>query len=294
MHWVKAPSWLNHLDHPTPIDSITLENHYIFSKSGNRIGVWTTVDPNCETVFIFIHGQLATRAQTHRKLGLALIARNFDACVVTYDPSGYGDSSGWPHADAVKLDAESVVEWTANQHRRNLPIFVWGHSMGGPITAHLGAKFGNCEKLPCVRGVVLESTFAHLSYPVVHGVYGLPFKLIPVSTRNYLLSTALDFALGSSALDAAPLLEAIGKCTGICANVFVLHGDQDWTVPVSAARELEEAFLKYARKFPGFPSIRSIIVQGGHHNDLHTERHSAVVVPAVSKWIADTLNGGNH
>ena len=82
-------------------------------------------------VVIYFHGNMGTRASGHRtELYRLLQAENCH--VLALDYRGYGDSSVVsPLTEgALVEDAIALFRWTTKHAALNVPIFIWGHSLG--------------------------------------------------------------------------------------------------------------------------------------------------------------------
>ena len=267
MHFLGPPKWLDQPETPP----LGFHNFYLPSISGNNIGVWSSFGEsnNCSSVIIFIHGQLGSRGISHRREAVEIF-HEINVCAITYDPSGYGDSTGWPDSESLKKDSESILKWVAG-NVGGIPIHVWGHSMGGLIASYMASRF------PEISGLVLESTFAEIAFPATFGLYGSWLFFIPENTRLYLIREILGLALNGG-LDSVQYLREIPENV----KILLLHGDQDWTVPVSSVNQMEQILRD---RQVTISSIDTFIIKGGFHNNIHTFKHSKELIPRLRTWL---------
>lgn len=94
-------------------------------------------------VLVMCHG-LCEHLNRYDAVSEQLVAANFT--IVRYDQRGHGKSEGYPayFDDYMEMpkDMMSVVEWVRSEYP-NLPIFIFGHSMGGLTAALFASHFPN-------------------------------------------------------------------------------------------------------------------------------------------------------
>jgi len=188
---------------------------------------------NSAVLMLFFHGNGEIAAD------YAALAHLYTGCGVSFwvvDYRGYGRSTGSPTFSRMLADAESILEYIpaveATARIRFSRIIVMGRSLGSAPALHLAAGFPDR-----VDGLVLDSPFAD--------------------------TLGLIRRLGGPEIDKA-------QCTGFVDNLdrakacrmptLILHGTEDWIIPVSEAEALHEAS----------PSIqkRLVKIRGAGHNDL--------------------------
>lgn len=88
--------------------------------------------------------------------------------VFIYQYRGYGQSTGEPTEDGLKIDAETAMNYLINDETiKNSPLILYGRSLGGAITLFIANKFGflqNDRKL----GFIIENTFLDIPRVVPH------------------------------------------------------------------------------------------------------------------------------
>jgi len=268
LHYLRPPQWVSNLSSPENLaGNLKIESSYIQSSSGNVIGVWSIPNPESAVTILYLHGQLGTRGQGRRRKVLAYLHQELAASVVTYDPSGYADSTGWPTAENLQRDVASVVAWIRGSGLGSR-VIVWGHSLGGPLAA-FAASIG------VVEGLVLEATFASISDPVVWGIFGLPLWLLPEDLRFQLVNLTRKFVLGDE-YETSKYLEKV------TVPVFLLHGGTDWVVPVSSISVLRAALPS------SWVSSELVIPEAGHNNLYVDHFYSGfpdLVSAAILPWL---------
>jgi alpha-beta hydrolase superfamily lysophospholipase len=270
MHCLTTARWTrSSLENPPPLRAgYEIGNTYLDSKSGNRLGVWFVETPKAKRIVLFIHGQLGSRDQAHRREALEFFANKLEAHVVTYDPSGYADSTGWPSVEHLHSDAQSVLEFAIKKfahHEQRLPLYVWGHSLGGPVAVNLAN--GRSE----ISGIFLEATFARLCDALTLGIYGFPLRWL--GERH--LKNIVESFFGKQ-FDTEVFIRNSGSAK---PPIFILHGSGDWTIRANAVPRLAEACEQTGR------ACQSFIVQGGWHNNLHTSKWADTIAPVIMDWI---------
>ena len=204
-----------------------------------------------------------------------------NATVVAYDPRGYGDSvpllgSGTPRSPNTittttildhLYDGERVMEYVQRQDWEGLPVYVWGHSLGGPQAMHLAKRFS-----PLVSGVILESTFPSLEdaacdYPIL-----FPLWWLPRPPRLTLVRKCLDLCTQGQ-LKHFNTVELLTKGEGSSSDfnnlkILVLHGSGDLQLPCSFAGVIGAAATSSAL-VKG--RVKVHVVRGGGHSNLHVD-----------------------
>jgi uncharacterized protein len=213
--------------HPSPAAAgwPEAEEAVVKTADGERVIVWQAPPRGDKPVVIYFHGNgeiVAWRAPRHRQLsadGTGVVALSY---------RGYMGSTGSPTEEGLLLDAEAA--WLfATSHYPSSPVVLWGHSLGSGVAVALAARRP-------VAKVILEAPFSSTV-----DVAALRFPIIPV---RWLM---LDQFRSDQRIDA------------VRAPLLVMHGDQDWVIPI----HLGERLFKLAhepKRFVRFP--------GGNHIDL--------------------------
>nr|XP_039263533.1 lysophosphatidylserine lipase ABHD12-like [Styela clava] len=249
-------------------------NQYITSQSGNIIGIWHVPPPNAENpslskaekVIIYCHGQSGNRASGHRTLFYKVLT-NLGFHVVTFDYSGFGDSTGFPNGRNVELDTISVYAWTIEQlQKTDAIIIVWGHSLGSGIMTYALAEFSTNQHIQPPHGVVLESPFTSLTEASKSSKAFKLFDIMyPLIWRRIFNSSMEKHKIEFNTLKNLPKLSS---------NILILHAEDDPKVNVRLSQELYDNLMsgsKTAAKSVHFYKIASKYGLG--HNLVYSFKH---------------------
>jgi fermentation-respiration switch protein FrsA (DUF1100 family) len=228
--------------HPSPAAAgwPEAEEAVIETKDGERVIVWQAPPRDNKAVVIYFHGNgeiVASRAARHRQLmadGTGIVALSY---------RGYMGSTGSPTEDGLLRDAEAVLQFTTSRYPSS-PVVLWGHSLGSGVAVALAARHA-------VARVILEAPFSSTV-----DVAALRFPIMPV---RWLM---LDQFRSDQRIDA------------VHAPLLIMHGDQDWVIPIS----LGERLFKLAHE-----PKRFVRFAGGNHIDLDSFGALAV----AQRFIAD-------
>lgn len=186
-------------------------------------------------LILYFHGN-ANNLQRWGKYARDLTHFGYDVLMIDY--RGYGKSSGEPSENALYQDAQTVLEWSRQnvQHNR---LILYGRSLGAAVASKL-ATTAEADYL------ILETPFDEIN-SVAHPV----FKPI-----TQLLSKRM-------------ILSNTDHLQHVNCGVLVIHGTDDWIVPLESALNLK-AFLK--------PGDQFVIIEGGGHKNLNefAEYHRAI------------------
>ncbi len=124
---------------PRKAHGLDFEDLELVAEDGVRIRVWYTPAANPRAVLLFCHGNggnLAHRVDVikgYHDLGLSSLL---------FDYRGYGRSEGRPSEQGTYLDAQAAWDFLVDQRGIDPGrIILIGRSLGGPIAAHIAAKF---------------------------------------------------------------------------------------------------------------------------------------------------------
>lgn len=229
--------------HPLPASAgwPEAEEAVIDTADGERVIVWHAPSRGDNPVVIYFHGNgeiVASRAARHRQLaanGIGIVALSY---------RGYMGSTGSPTEEGLLRDAEAAWRFTTSRYPAS-PVVLWGHSLGSGVAVALAARHP-------VAKVILEAPFSSTV-----DVAALRFPIVPV---RWLM---LDQFRSDQRIEA------------VRAPLLVMHGDQDWVIPIS----LGERLFKLAhepKRFVRFP--------GGNHVDL--DHFGAIAV--AQRFIAES------
>ncbi|XP_068597653.1 lysophosphatidylserine lipase ABHD12-like [Brachionichthys hirsutus] len=172
-HRIRVPFFVD-LSQPADFSLNHTINMYLTSEKGISLGVWHTVPEHRwneaqgkdlawyqnslsdgNPIFIYLHGNTGTRAETHR-VGVAKVLSALGYHVLVPDYRGFGDSIGEPTEAGLTTDALYLFNLVKARSGNSLVIF-WGHSLGTGVATNLAVKL--LEQGRTLDGVILEGTF---------------------------------------------------------------------------------------------------------------------------------------
>jgi uncharacterized protein len=216
------------------------EEAVLDTADGERVIVWYAPPRGDKPVVIYFHGNgevVASRAPRYRRL----TTDGTGVAVLSY--RGYMGSTGRPTEDGLLEDAEAAYRFVTSRWPSN-PVVLWGHSLGTGVAVGLAARHS-------VARLILEAPFSSTV-----DVAALRFPIMPV---RWLM------------VDQFRSDERIGA---VKAPLLIMHGDQDWVIPIRLGERLFE--LAHEPK-------RFVRIAGGGHNDL--DRFGAIA--EAQRFIAD-------
>lgn len=185
-------------------------------------------------IVFYCHGNAFHRGFYHR-VDLYRNLRSIGFHVITFDYSGFGDSSGKPLPKVVIDDAISVYNWMMGQLSNNgVTVILWGHSLGTSIgTLALSRMSTDPVRKP--DGVVLEAPFtttieASESFPIskfFHTLY--PYL------RQRIFFNMEKFGANLDTIKHLPMIQS---------KIFIIHAEDDNRIPFSLGEKLYETTVK--------------------------------------------------
>ncbi len=219
--------------------------------------------------------------------------------VISYDQIGHGKTDGKrghsPDMDTLYRAAVKVLE-EAESRFPGLPVFIYGHSMGGNVTANTLLKFK-----PNVKAAVLSSPWIRLAFPPpkfqvllgrlmmkIYPAYSDSSKLdtsaisrIPEEVKLYeedpLVHDLITPAMFFPTVDAG--LWALAEAKALQLPVYIFHGTGDQLTDHTASDELKNQIGENA-------TIRKW--EGGYH-ELHHDTDKEQVLNEVVQWLDEQL-----
>lgn len=204
------------------------EEIFFSSSDGTRLHGWFFDAGKDAPCLLFCHGNAGNISDRLANVKLLL---KLPVNVFIFDYRGYGKSEGSPTEAGVYEDAESA--WRFVHEKKGFAasrIVVFGRSLGGAVAAELALRRP-------LKALILESTFFSLK-DLVGKIfpYALFYPFIP---------------------DKFNTGRKIGK---VHVPLFIIHGDQDRTVPWSHGKKLFDT-ANTPKKF--------WLVKGAHHTDAY-------------------------
>ena len=135
---------------------VPYEDVHLRSSDGTRLHGWLLParSPTRRGLIYFLHGN-AENISTHYVAMSWLNHHGWDLFLIDY--RGFGLSEGSPHIRGAHRDARAGLDWAvARARQENLPLVVYGQSLGGATAATLVAHSRPGE----VQALVLDSAFS--------------------------------------------------------------------------------------------------------------------------------------
>ncbi len=201
------------------------EEQFITTSDGETINALLFRSPSpSKGLILYFHGN-ADNIQRWGKYAIDFTSKGYDILMADY--RGYGKSSGQPDEKNLYDDAQLILDWS----QKNIPhsrLILYGRSLGTAVASHLAMS-----SPPDL--LILETPFDELK-----GAIYSPLKPM---------------------LHLFPLHHEFPNKTflpNIHCKIVVIHGTDDWVVPLASALALKP-LLKKGDQFV-------IIEKGGHKN----------------------------
>lgn len=215
------------------------EEAVLDTADGERVIVWHIPPRAGHPIFLYFHGNggaLRWRDQRFR----ALIADGSGLVALSY--RGYGGSSGRPTETGLVEDARAAYAFAIARYPAER-IVLWGESLGSAVALALAAE-------KPVGRLVLEAPFTSAADVGAHHYWFMPVRLF---MKDQFRS---DLRVGQ-----------------VTAPVLVVHGEDDFIVPVTLGERLY-GLIRAPKRF--------VRIAGAGHNDL-----GAHAVAAAKQFIAE-------
>lgn len=126
----------------------------------------------------------------HRVPIAKVLEESLGCNVLMLEYRGYGHSSGDPHEEGLKIDAQTGLDYIRERaETRNTKIVIYGQSLGGAVAIQLVAKN---QEIGDIAGLILENTFTSIKkmiprYEILISWFqldadNLPVPFLPPST----------------------------------------------------------------------------------------------------------------
>lgn len=247
--------WSRYIFHPRPHQGIKINNEIDFDLK-IKINEETEIVSRCHIIssekplVIMFHGNGET-AIDYEGLGLVNAFKKQGINIIVTDYRGYGDSSGNPTMRAVIEDAKVLFDKIIDSLNMNGPLFIMGRSLGSAPAIEIAVERANE-----IKGVIIESGYAH--------TYEL-FRRLGVSQR--MLDPEVEDYFSNNR-----------KIKKVEVPLLVIHGENDWIIPVRDGRDLHANAQSKKKKL--------LIIKGAGHNDIWY-RGQKEYMSAVKEFISD-------
>jgi len=222
--------------------------------------------------------------------------------VIHYDQRGHGRSGG-RRGHALQLsdltrDLEAVTEEAARRYP-SLPLFVYGHSMGGNIAINYALRHQ-----PKLAGVVLTSPWLRLAFqpPAWKVRLGRAIgRLWPTFSQSTGLNSGALYRQGHPS--PAPTVDELshGRITASMFTSIVDGGEWaiahagEWNAPLLVAHGTADGITSYegSRQLAANADPQQcsfIAVEGGYH-ELHHDPDGPETMRAIAGWLKERVEG---
>ncbi len=197
---------------------------------------WFFKAPNARKVVLVCHGNAGNIAD---RVILALLLLKAGGSVFLVEYEGYGLSDGSPSIQGLKRDGQSAYDYLRKSYQPT-DIIVYGESIGASFAVDIA-------KHNPVGGLIMQSGFSSL-YSVVRSKLPWFWLYPPIGFTEE--------------------LDNVSYLHGKHVPVLIIHGDSDWSVPISESQtNFKEASIPK----------ELVIVKGADHNDLVLKNPSQFV-----------------
>ena len=248
--------------------------------------------PSPKAVIALVHG-LGEHIGRYPHVAAHLNAHSY--AVVGFDQQGHGRSGGKRgHAPtyAALLDDVGGLLREAELRYPALPVFLYGHSLGGNLVLNYALR-----RKPSIQGMVVTSPFIRETHPqsgakvglgkVMRSIYpsltlpnGLELEAIsrdPAVVQRYkndpLVHDKLSAAMGIGTLEAAQWLQTFAG--HLPFPTLLIHGTADRITDPAAS-------VAFAERAQGDLTLRTF---EGLYHETHNEPEQQEVLATISNWL---------
>jgi len=196
-------------------------------------------------LLVFIHGSPGSWSAFENYLKDNDLLRHFHMIAIDRPGFGYSD-----YGDARHMDKQvEIISVLLQKFKNNKPMFLIGHSLGGPLAASLA-----CKNAGLINALVLLAG----SVDPKAEKSELWRNIISYSPLRYLVPRFLRPSNDELMYFKKDVLEMPGILSKITCRVFILHGNHDSLVPYENA-------LYAKSKLINARSVKLITLQGADH-----------------------------
>ena len=273
------------------------EENFIEGDSGSRLFLRRAEVEHPAADVLLVHG-MGEHSARYFHVAEVLGERGFRVCA--FDLRGHGRSGGsrgdLAAYDEFLRDLEHVYRFYRSE---NVPMFIYGHSLGGQIALHFAAT-----EPARFAGVIIASPWLLLAFephPWKLALARFAMRFWPNFTqdtgmRTDQLSRDMDFLLGMTDLDLVHhrmsarmffMLRNAGQ-SGVSLGpkltqpLLFIHGAAD---PVTSARATEELFHKAAA------ADKTLKIYPGTLHETHNDTNRDEVLADIAAWLSQHSAG---
>lgn len=209
----------------------TMESVMIPVGEGHGVSsLWTKVNKKSTTSILFFHGNGELASEY---VDIAGIFLQMDVRFICVDYRGYGSSSGNPGIGEMIRDAHDIFRYVFSRINKEEKLIIMGRSLGCVSALEIAAMYGEQ-----IAALIIESGFAE-TLPLLKSL-GADVEFLQIKEED-------GFANKE-------------KIKEFRKNLLIIHGENDYLIPLSQARQLFAASDSSRKKFLEIPSAG--------HNDI--------------------------
>ena len=258
---------------------------------------WPAADPPHQRgVVVLVHG-----LGEHMARYPHVVARlqRADFSVLAYDQRGHGTSPGRrgfvPSFDQLLDDLQTAHEAAATR-RPGLPVFLYGHSLGGLLVL-----LAALQRRPAVRGIVCTGPFLRAAFRPPRGKvllakmaarmwphlvlgsgldpYGLSrdSAVVRAYIEDPLVHDRLSSRLGAGMLEGGEW--ALAHAAEMYLPLLLMHGAADPLTSAAASQEFAAAV----------PTACTMRIWEGLYHEIHNEPEQGQVLDVMCGWLASRV-----
>ncbi len=196
------------------------QDFYFTTEDNIKLHGWKlpSVGESKRGTIYFLHGN-AQNLSYHIANSYWLINEGWE--IVTIDYRGYGLSEGEPDISSIQKDASAGYQSILSEHEDNLPIIVWGQSLGATVAINMVAELPNTDK---PQGLIADSAFSS-HQKIMQETFGKSWiTWLFQYPLSWFVRTDYSPSLHMEQIENVPLL--------------IVHSERDPLINVTHAKEL--------------------------------------------------------
>jgi len=251
----------------------------IISSSGEQLYVrhWEPEQPALQAVVCIIHGM---GEHSGRYEHVAELMSEQGMAVMAMDQQGHGLSGGkrghMKSLESAIEDAAKLIDEAAGQYPE-LPVFLYGHSMGGNVVLNCALRLK-----PRIKGLIVASTLA----PKLHQQTGL--KSGDLFRPGYAKAPSIE----GDELNHTHITPRTYFSVRVGGEWALMHAAGSLNVPMLLLHGTDDRITSYAAS----KSLAELIGTGctwrsweGGYHELHNDLEGEAIILEIIEWIKGQL-----
>lgn len=266
------------------------------NNTGNQVYAkkWTVTSP--KAILCLVHG---AGEHCNRYDHFAEFYNKKEISVFSFDLPGHGQTEGKQgHTDGLDAYMDEVAQLLteAIEENQDLPVFLYGHSMGGNISLNYLIK-----RNPQLKGVIISGPWIRLPNPPP-GLLLFIGKILNIIAPKTALATGLDssqisrdplevekynsdplvhgLASARMAIEMTKAAKFLDSFSGeLSVPLLVMHGSQDGLTSAKASEE-------FTKRVQGDVTLK---IWEGLYHEIHNEKEQKEVFRFTLNWILSKI-----